>query len=272
MYLFGATDLATVCSVSRDHGQDADQRLSPDECIELAKSYVDLLFDPAKSWYRKMTLMGMEIFLRNPGAYETIQSRLLELHPYLGNFRTLTVEEQTNFRLALQRKQRSKVYELLTASFARNPPTQQVANFILATAKPLPMRKALLAAADEFKGKPGRPSEVTAVRSELASFAEEQLAPLILNVLQAQERGTRYSLREYLEIARRDFPKASAFLLRHLASFEKALADPTLLARGKQSSTRAQVLADAMAGADYGLKFSTSLKRVGEGRMVSKRL
>lgn len=256
--------------MSRDHRQDADQKLSPAECIELAKSYVDLLFDPAKSWYRKMTLMGMEIFLRNPGAYETTQSRLLGLHPYLGNFRTLTVVEQTKFRMALQRKQRSKVYDLLTVSFARNPPTRQVANFILSTAKPLPMRKALLAAADEFKGKRGRPSEVTAARPKLASFADEQLAPLILNLLQAQERGTRYSLRELLEIARRDFPEASAFLLRHVASFEKALAHPKLLARGKQPSTRAQVLADAIAGADYGLTFSTSLKRIGEGRMLYK--
>jgi hypothetical protein len=252
--------------MSRDRAQDSSEKLSPAECIEAAQTFVNFLFDPENTWYRNAVLMGLDIYSRHPGAYEASRSKLLELHPFLGNAQALSLEDRTRVRIALQRKQPEKLLELVRRAFTRNPPTRESLNLLFATIKPLPMRKALLAAADQFKGRQGRPSDVTAVGKELAAFAEKKLAPAILNVLQSQERGTRYSLQELLDIATRDYPEASSFLLRHVALFEKAINDEKLLRRGKQLQTRAQVLADAMAGADYGLKFSTSMKRVSEAR------
>jgi hypothetical protein len=258
----------------QDGGQiESQDKLSVGECINAAKTWTDMLFDPGKSWYRELALTGMDLFLRNPGTYETARSRLpQEAYPFPPAL--VTLEDRVKLRTALQRRQRNRVFELLKGHLVKDPPDRESFRkwfeVMQATANPLVLRKTFLAAADEFKGSQGRQKKIRIdQRFEIASFADEHLTPLILEVLEDQERGTSYSLRELLEIKKRDHPRASTFLLRHLKLFEQALLNQKLLERGKHPRTRAQVLAEAMAGADLGLKFSTSMKRISETRTRS---
>jgi hypothetical protein len=60
---------------------------------------------------------------------------------------------------------------------------------------------------------------------------------------------------------------ACKFLLRHEMTLEKALKDPALRKRAqKRPAARARVIANAMAGCEYGYAFSTSLERVRDAR------
>ena len=98
------------------------------------------------------------------------------------------------------------------------------------------------------------------------------LRPAVTALL-TQLQQTKHSVSEILEYLRKDHPEASEFLLGHVNRLQLALNDPKVLRRAqKRISARARVLADAMAGTDFGLTFSTSMERVREARrLISKK-
>jgi hypothetical protein len=98
--------------------------------------------------------------------------------------------------------------------------------------------------------------------------AARLLEPAILKLL-AFPKTTR-TLGEAVHYLRNDHPIACEFLTRHLQRFQQALDDPTLLVRAKEKTKgRAKVLAEAIAGADYKLQFSTSRERVRRARKLA---
>jgi hypothetical protein len=100
----------------------------------------------------------------------------------------------------------------------------------------------------------------------------EQLRPAIEKILKEQASDTAHSLPEILQYCKKDYPKACDFLALHLRRFQQAFNDKRVLNRAtKRTSAKALALADAMAGTDYGLAFSTSIEKVREARRIARR-
>lgn len=100
----------------------------------------------------------------------------------------------------------------------------------------------------------------------------EQLRPAIEKILAELDSDTAHSLPEILEFHRKKYRDACDFLLVHLARFQRAFKDKRVMNRAtKRPSARARALADAMAGTDYGLAFSTSIEKVREARRIAGR-
>ena len=100
----------------------------------------------------------------------------------------------------------------------------------------------------------------------------EQLRPAIEKVLTELAPPTAHTLPEILEYCKKDYPEACEFLVRHLQRFQQAFNDKRVMRRAtKRISAKARVLADAMAGTDHKLAFSTSIERVREARRLARR-
>jgi len=98
----------------------------------------------------------------------------------------------------------------------------------------------------------------------------EFLRPAVSKLLAERESTTR-TLREILTYLQKDHPEACTFLMHHELTLETCLADPKLLARARhRPAARARVIANAMAGCEYGLAFSTSIERVREAKLRLK--
>jgi len=96
----------------------------------------------------------------------------------------------------------------------------------------------------------------------------ELLKPAILDLIELIPKTTR-TLVEALQFLQKDHPRACEFLVRHVHLLQRALIDARVSRRAtKRIDARARVLADAMAGADYGLSFSTSVERVRQARRL----
>jgi hypothetical protein len=112
----------------------------------------------------------------------------------------------------------------------------------------------------------GKTKITTSEFAEILNRAE-QLKPAIEKILDELSSGTSHTLGEILAYCRKDYPEACDFLSRHIQLFRQAFNDKRVLSRAtKRVSAKARALADAMAGVDYGLAFSTSIERVGEAR------
>jgi hypothetical protein len=96
------------------------------------------------------------------------------------------------------------------------------------------------------------------------------LRPAISKLL-AERSSTSHTIPEILKYLQKDYPEAYKFLTRHRSKLEAALNDSKLLSRArKRPAARAGVIANALAGSDYNLAFSTSLERVREARRRGK--
>ena len=99
----------------------------------------------------------------------------------------------------------------------------------------------------------------------------ELIYPAVLRVLTELSTGTAHTIGEILQYLQKDYPEACEFLIRHSSRFEVCLKDPAVLRRAsKRFPARARAIADAMAGSEYGVMFSTSMERVGEARRRRK--
>lgn len=107
---------------------------------------------------------------------------------------------------------------------------------------------------------------------EYPSLAElgDRLSPLVLLLLK-EDAGSGRTLQQMIEYQNNDFPTESAFLLKHLDRLESILKDKALLKRAKKLPTRARLIADAIAGAEYDFEPRTSLERTRQGRRMARK-
>jgi hypothetical protein len=123
---------------------------------------------------------------------------------------------------------------------------------------------------DVFKFHHGPRPKLPAGQYAKALTTAELLRPAVLRLLQELDSATSHSLEEILKYLQTDYPDACKFLLSNISRVHQALNDPRVQNRAKKRiASRARVLADALAGSEYGLQFSTSIERVREARRLA---
>ncbi|MBZ5492190.1 MAG: hypothetical protein LAO76_14765 [Acidobacteriia bacterium] len=133
-----------------------------------------------------------------------------------------------------------------------------------------PLRKILLDLAETFKGTQGRQPKLKLADYPRLIQVADSLSPLIGKILSQLEQSTKKTALETVMFWQADHPEAAGFLLSYYKQFELALHDATLKRRSKRPATRAKLLAEAMAGMEYGLTFSTSIERVRQARRMQQ--
>lgn len=233
-----------------------DAKLTPQEIDSFAESIVDLLLSPGGAWFREIFLSGVQ----NPN--------LLKLFLEQAGLRadSFTFSFAKRFYPALQKRDREALIALLKSGFQHDPPDRDFPEAFSRLADKRTWRGGILKLADEFKGRAGFQSKITP--DDYASLAQlgEELAPVILKLLNELESRTRHSVEELIIFWSKDYPKPCEFLLKHIERLNSAIEDQELLSRAKRLSTRARLIADATAGAEYNLSLRTSIERAREGR------
>lgn len=127
------------------------------------------------------------------------------------------------------------------------------------------LRKSFKALGKTFNSEPGAKPKLRREQYPLLLETAEMLQPAILKFLAIPK--TSRTLGETLRYLKKDYPQACEFLSRHIVKFQRALDDAALRKRAKKNiEGRARVLAEAMAGSNYQLTFSTSRERVRRAR------
>jgi len=111
--------------------------------------------------------------------------------------------------------------------------------------------------------RPGAKPKLPSDRYPAVLETAELLELAILKFLMLPK--TSRTLGEALDYLKKDHRQACEFLRRHIGQFQQALADLKLQEQAKRNiKGRARVLAEAMAGADHNLAFSTHANLSGE--------
>ena len=230
--------------------------LTKTECEGLAEDFVDRLLDPFAPWFRQYLL-----------AYAPYSKASKPLFQALGFASDLIGSRfEKGFCDALEEMDRPRMVALLTKQFIKDPIPKEQASAIFQMFEPSLWKQALRNSGSMFQIKRGAKPKIP--RRDYAKLAAwgDKLVPVIGKLLGELESGTRHSPESLLEFWKKDYPQACIFLLHHLSRFRLALKDQGLRKRAQGIVARSRVLADALAGSDYKLRFSTSVQRASEGR------
>jgi hypothetical protein len=127
------------------------------------------------------------------------------------------------------------------------------------------LKKSFKALGKTFNSEPGAKPKLPREQYSVLLETAEMLQPAILRFLAIPK--TSRTLGETLSYLKKDYPQPCEFLSRHIVQFQRALDDASLRNRAKRNvEGRARILAEAMAGSNYQLTFSTSRERVRRAR------
>ncbi len=141
----------------------------------------------------------------------------------------------------------------------------QMARLLTSTTREA-LKRSLKGLRDTFSFRRGPRPYITHGQYPQLLTTAELLRPAISKLL-AEQSSTSHTIPEILKYLQKDYPDACKFLMRHRSKLEAALNDPKLFSRArKRRAARAGVIANALAGSDYNLAFSTSLERVREAQ------
>jgi hypothetical protein len=170
------------------------------------------------------------------------------------------------FGNALARKNRQKLLVLIKEALTKDPPTFDQAQRLRRFDSRKISRKGLLEAAELLKGDRGITARIEPTEYSALAALGDKLTPACKKILVDYEATPSRSITMIVEECRTEFAEAGTFLLRHIERLKSALKDRELLYRARKIDTRARLLADAMAGAEYNLSLRTSVERARTGR------
>jgi hypothetical protein len=229
-----------------------------------ADQFTDMILDPNKEWLIEYLMArGFETV----PTWEELNSDKFALSVLdklrLGSW----LVEQWLYE-ALRAKDREKLVPYFKNLAQSGGLAKDDLDRLLAVGKSAVLRESLKKLGASFSSHRGPQPKLPVWRySELLKTAE-LLKPAIQKVLELAGTTSR-TLPETLQYLQKDHSLACEFLFRHSNVLEQALVDPRLLRRAKKSiPARARVLADAMAGKDHKLTFSTSIERVRQARRL----
>ncbi len=176
---------------------------------------------------------------------------------------------EPEFAEALVEEDRHKLIPWFKNHARRRKLTSDEMARLLGMGKASVLRKSLKKLGATFQFHRGAKPKLPVGEYYRVSATAQLLRPAIFKLLSELNSGTSHTVPEILQYLRKDCREACEFLLRYVDLLQQALKDPKLLRRAaKRIEARSRVLADAMAGADYELSFSTSLERVRQARRL----
>jgi hypothetical protein len=234
--------------------------ITPEEADRQAQRFVDILLDKANPHARRAMLTGLDHPEIVIALSKNIKSPPERLDPVL----------RVKLKSALQKGNRNALVALMRDLYLNDPIPPEQQNAFERIFKPLFLRGALLEYADTLKGKPGKaPLVDPSGYPELARRADI-LRPVIQRLLDERRDGNKRTAGECLNFWSQQFPEACQFLSRHSGKLEELLRMDRLPKPAEKLETQAHVIADALAGCEEGLEFSTSIERVRQGRRMAK--
>jgi len=249
-------DFAKLLSAHKDE-------LSSVELEEFAEAYADMVLNPSIPWLRTSMIKA----LQNPESTNVIIQ-------WMG--RSLHTNQdpswQRDFQDTLEKADRERLIKLIKIQCAKNPPSRAEAHFIMTVDIGGLIRKSLEGAAREFSAKRGAKPKATRRDYLRIATLGDQLYPACLKMVAELRSSKHHSVQYLLEHWEQEFPEACAFLLSHLSHLDATLSDKRLRKRAKRIESFARLVADGMAGADYGLEPRTAIERAREGRRLSARV
>lgn len=251
MAQFGTTNTAK----SEPH----EKKMSPGECEAFAEAFVDSLLKMPPFF-----LTGALLALEN-------WNRTTEIPRKAGYKRGPSPASMLRLKQALASKDRKRSIELVKAICFEYPPTPDHFDSFVKGDFSGSMRKAIEQLARQFTATRGRKRKVQ--RSQYREIAErgDSLYPVCLKIVIELRSSKHRSVSTLLQLWQDEFPNACPFLLSHLSRLEAALNDKRLGKRAKQIEPFARLIADGIAGAEYGLTARTSIERAREGRRMLSR-
>lgn len=222
-----------------------------------AERFVDLMLDPDKYWL-------LQYFIHGGFTYSAHSLAELALDIIAAPDRLYLMPKDI-FDAAIDGN-REKLIAYVMSDLQETRPSVENLFRTLKALSASELRRSVEEAAGIFKLRRGPNPKIPVHKYPELAVRAAQLTPVIYKLLAELEQGTKKSLRDLLEFWKEDHPEACSFLLPYLGRLQQALNDQGLIKRGAKIKSRARVLADALAGSDYGLTFRTSLDRVRSAR------
>jgi hypothetical protein len=229
------------------HSPASDAELS-----RLAAKFVELMLNPDYPWLSHYFLMG-------GFTYQVESARTLALDIAHATAHDFFVPKE--FADAVFGRNRDKLVPLVKDRLRQAKLSPEYFTQVLQALNPSLLRKAIQEAESIFKLRRGPKPKLPRHKYPELRVLADQLRPVIEKLITELDSGTKRPISDFLEFWRKEHPEACSLLLRHLGRLEQALIDPALRKRGTKIKSRARVLADALAGSDYGLTFLTSRDR-----------
>jgi hypothetical protein len=243
--------------------------VSEAEYQRFAEQFVDLLVDPKCTWFVRYIVMGG---LDHIPTDEEIDSGDFALRVLNRLERGETEMIEVSLYDALNTGDR-EVLVPYTKKWAQDYAfSRDDLRMLLKMGKSSSLRSSFKRLNSKFEFRSGGKMKLSPGQHDKILKRAEQLRPAITKILNELATGTSHSLEEILEYCRKDHPGACNFLSLHLQRFQQAFNAKRVMNRAtKRISSKARALADAMAGTDYELAFSTSIEKVGELRRMARR-
>jgi len=251
------------------HGSRLRGKVREPEYRRFAEEFVDLLVDPKRTWFVRYTVMGG---LDHIPTEEEINSgdfalRVLNL---------LERGEAEMIEVSLYEALNTGDREVLvpyTRKWAQDYAfSREDLRMLLKIGKSSSLRHSFKRLNSKFDFRSGGQTKISRAQYDKLLKRAEQLRPAIEKILIELSSNTSHTLEEILDYCRKDEPGACNFLSLHLQRLKQAFKDKRVVNRAtKRTSARARALADAMAGTDFELAFSTSIEKVREARRIARR-
>jgi hypothetical protein len=230
------------------------------EYQQFAEQFIEAVLDRRRPWLIEYLLRYQ--FPPVPTEEDISSGRLaMKIHQAIGSDRLVpewfgdALQEGNQEPLVRWAKQEAKKRKLTKDELVR----------LLDSTRSEKLKQSLKGFNATFRFRRGPKPHITQDQYAALLKTAELLRPAVLQLLTGSP--TNNSLRETLENMHEEHPDACKFLMRHEMTLEMSLKDPKLLKRAQhRPAARARVIANALAGCEYGLAFSTSLERVREAQ------
>ncbi len=251
------------------HPANPQSSVSDVEYQRFAEQFVDLLVDPGQGWFIYYLMTGG---LAHVPTEEEIESGKFALDVLNRIERGETQLIETSIYEALTTGDRQGLMPYTKEWAVRSAFSHAEMAMLLRVGRSSSLQHSFRKLKSTFRFRVGGKTKLAPGQFTKILDRAEQLRPAIEKILKEQASSTAHTLREILKYCRKDHPAACDFLSLHLQRFQQAFNHKRVMDRAKtRISARAGVLADAMAGTDYGLAFSTSIEKVGEARRAARR-
>ena len=251
------------------HQSNLRSRINEAEYQRFAEQFVDLLVDPKQKWFVRYIVMGG---LEHIPTDEEIDSGDFALRVLNRLERGETEMIEVSLYEALGTGDRELLVPYAKRWATEAAFSREDLRVLLKMGRSSSLRHSFKRLNSKFDFHSGGKIKIAPSQYDRILKRAEQLRPAIEKILNELSSNTSHTLEEILDYCRKDHQEACNFLSLHLQRFRQAFNDKRVMNRAtKRTSAKARALADAMAGREFELAFSTSIEKVREARRIARR-